>query len=866
MNDDLSLARELAALAGADQVARLDELGRRDAEQARRVQALLGQLSNATAMDLAAPVAAPEAAGSGEPQRIGQYKVIARIGEGGMGAVYLAEQTAPSRRVAIKVMRADWQSPEAHARFDREADILARLEHPNIAGLFEAGVAELGGMHTPYLALEYVQGVPLNDYVRAHALAPRVVIPLLITIAEAVQYAHLRGVVHRDLKPGNILVDDQGRPHILDFGIAHLSEGDGAPAHHLTRTGQMIGTVHYMSPEQFIGDPRRIDGRTDVYALGVIAFELLTGVLPHRLHDRSLLDAARIVTRQVAPTISSLRRELRGDLELIVAKALAQDLSQRYPSAADFAADLRRFERHEPIQARAPSFSYRAQRFARRHWLPLTAGTLVLLSLSGALVASWRAAVREAQARTLAERRADEALAVTDFLSRMLDAAKPDEAQGKEVSVRAIINKAIADEHLRPSNPVVRAKVDQLLGSLLIELGDPQAAMPLLDAATAQLQKLGSEMPHELLQAQSERAIALGLLGRDEEALRDAQSVFERARQLEPPDQALIDDAAYSLSLAQYNSGDLKSAEAVILSAEQPIAADAGEEAAKQIDLRNTLGRIYNASGRHEQALAVRKDIMDWYLRVHGPNYMRTLSVQSNYAVSLSQLDRDPEAVELLERTLPTRLQMLGADHLEVAVHQVNLATSLRLLGRYSEARTLFTEGARIFRDKLGVEHVRTLLADGYVADMQTRTGEIAAGLEHFRSVLAAYQRIEQGRSRWALLARNDYAQALVRAGQLGDAASEYALIDQDRSQFADNASLQAELDYARGLYQLARGDAAAAQPLLTSALANFGPKGGRGLVATRIASALHEAETALEHTQAAEQLARDYALQIKPS
>lgn len=864
MSDDLSLARRLYALPAEIQAQQLAELALRDADQARRVSALLQQLGSATSMDAGSAVGTEPARGDGEPERIGPYKVIARIGEGGMGAVYLAEQSAPSRRVAIKVMRADWHSPEAHARFDREADVLARLEHPNIASLYEAGVAELGGMRTPYLALEYVQGVPLNAYVAAHGRSPRLILPLLITIAETVQYAHLRGVVHRDLKPGNILVDDAGRPHILDFGIAHLSEVDGLPAHHLTRTGQMIGTVQYMSPEQFIGDPRRIDGRTDVYALGVIAFELLTGEPPHRLSERSLLDAARIVTGQTAPTLASRRRELRGDLELIVAKALAPDLAQRYPSAADFAADLRRYERHEPIVARAPTLGYRARRYARRHWLPLTAGALVLLSLTLGLVSSWRAATREAQARALAERRADEAQAVTDFLSRMLDAAKPDEAKGTEVSVRAVIDKAIADERLRPENPVVRAKVDQLLGSLLIELGDPQAALPLLDAATTLLQPMADSLPRELLQSKSERAIALGLLGRDQEALADAQAVFERAQQLQPPDPALIEDAAYSLSLAHYNGGDLKTAEAVIQRALRPIAADADIEAAKQIDLRNTLGRIYNASGRHQEALAVRKDIMDWYLRVHGPVYMRTLSVQSNYAVSLSQLDRDAEAVELLQRTLPTRLQLLGPDHVDVGVHEVNLATSLRLLGRFEEALPLFEDGARIFRDKLGAEHLRTLLADGYVADMRTRTGAVDAGLALYREVLAGYQRIEQGRSRWAVFARNDYAQALVRAGKLAQAGIEYQKIDQDRGQYADNLAMQAELDYARGLYQLALAAPAAAQPLLQSALAYYRSAGSRGVVATRIAQTLHQCLLALGERAAAQTLAAEYGLQVE--
>lgn len=864
--DDLRQARELHALDRPRQVQALDALKAQEPARAERIIALLAELGADTAMNAAAPdAAAVHVDDSREPDRIGPFRILTRIGEGGMGAVYLAEQTTPARRVAIKIMRADWQSPEAHARFDREADVLARLEHPNIARIFESGMAERDGALTPYLAMEYVEGLPLSVYARQHQLSPRALVSLLATIADAVQHAHLRGVVHRDLKPGNILVDAQGQPHILDFGIAHLTEVDGMPAHHLTQTGQMIGTVQYMSPEQFHGDPRRIDGRTDVYALGVMAFELLTGEFPHRLKEASLLDAARIVTRQAPRTMSSLRRELRGDLELIVAKALAQDVSQRYPSAADFAADLRRFERHEPVQARAPSLIYRAQRFARRHWLPLAASALVLLSLAAGLVVSLQAAAREAQARALAERRADEAQAVTAFLKQMLNAASPDEAQGKELSVRAVVDKAVSDDSLRPENPIVRAKVDRLLGSLLIELGDPQGALALLDAATA-VQEKDAYDPIERIQAHSDRAIALGLLGRPDESIRDARIALAQAEQMLPRNQELMDDVAYVLSLAQYNQNDLSGAEQTIVERLRPIAADAGKEAQGQIDLRNTLGRVYNASGRYQESVDLRREIMDWFLRVHGPRTSKSLSVQSNYAVALSQLDRDDEAAELLARTLPLRRELLGPDHVDVGVHEVNLATSLRLLGRYQESRPYFEDGYRIFLEKFGPEHPRTLLTAGYAADILTRTGQVDAGLTRLQQVLERYRAAKLDDSRWALLARNDYALALMRAGRLDAAEAELDIIKAARSAFASHLSLQAELDHAIGQYWLLRGDAAQAMPLLESALSGFLSSRAPGPIARRIAADLWQAANQLGLQARADALAQQYGLDASGS
>lgn len=858
--DDLQRARELLALDANSRNERLAQWRACDPGSAERAVALLGQLASETCFDADSNTDGFACHDDSVPERIGAYRVLRRIGEGGMGAVFLAEQSSPQRRVAIKIMRSDWHGRESSARFEREAEVLARLEHPHIARIYEAGVDHQGGRSTPYLAMEYVEGLALNEYVHGHSLAPRAIIELLMAIAEAIQHAHLRGVVHRDLKPGNILVDGSGQAHILDFGIAHLTDGPSTTTPNLTQTGQMIGTVQYMSPEQFIGDPRRIDGRSDIYALGVISFELLTGELPHRLHGSSLLDAARIVTAEQPRTLSSLRQELRGDLEWIIAKALEHDPDRRYASAADFAADLLRYVRHEPISARPPSRLYRAQRFARRHWLPLGAAMIVLLSLLGGVWVAWQAAQREGLARALAEQRADEAQAVTDFLRQMLNAAAPDQAQGKELSVRAVIDRAVADESLRPANPAARARVDQLLGSLLIELGDPAAALPLLDSAT-KLALPGVDQTENALRARAERAIALGLLGRRDEALADAEVVYQRTRELADVDPVLRESADYGYSLALYNLGRLEEAETAIRAGLQDLPATAGREMEGQIDLRNTLGRLLHASARYQEALEVRREVMDWYLRVYGPRTMRSISVQSNYAVTLSQLDRDTEAIALLQESLPLRLELLGPDHMEVAVHRINLGTSLRVPGRHAEALAEFQEGHRIFLSKLGSEHVRTLLAAGYVADAESHLGLADASVARFAQVLEGYGRIGEGESRWAVLARNDYALALLRLGRMDAARIEFERLDALAERHAGHRGAQAELTQARGIWHLLQQQPEAALEPLRTGMAIYRNDGKNGHGMRRLAGHLALAELGVGNVAAAEALRREFGL-----
>jgi|GEM_PF-1261836 len=323
------------------------------------------------------------------PRQFGRYHLVAKLGQGGMGTVYEAEQDNPKRSVALKVITAGTGSRTTQRRFQREVQVLGRLQHRCIAQVYEAGTVNTNNGPQSYYAMELVRGDTLIDYANAEKLSTRDRLALIAEIGEAVHHAHQRGVIHRDLKPDNILIDASGVPKVLDFGIAFIIDADLKAATLTTVVGQLVGTVAYMSPEQASGDPREVDVRSDVYSLGVVLFELLTGRLPHDTEGKRIYDVVRDIREEPAPRLGFLDRSLRGDLEIVVAKALEKDKERRYQSALDLVDDVRRYLGDEPIVARHATLSYQLRMMVKRRPALFTSAAVLIVLVTAFLGYGW---------------------------------------------------------------------------------------------------------------------------------------------------------------------------------------------------------------------------------------------------------------------------------------------------------------------------------------------------------------------------------------------------------------------------------------------------------------------------------------------
>jgi serine/threonine protein kinase len=518
---------------------------------------------------LTGPPPAPMAPALPGQGRIGHYHLKRVIASGGMGTVYEALQAQPRRPVAIKVMSHGIASRSALRRFEFEAQILARLRHPGIAQIYEAATHDFGSGEVPYFAMEYIPSArSITDYSRAHRLGVRQRLELFTRVCDAVHHGHQKGIIHRDLKPSNILVDTSGQPRIIDFGVARATDSDLALTTLQTDVGQLVGTLQYMSPEQCEADPHALDTRSDVYALGVVLYELLCERLPYDVHGSPVHEAARVIREQAPVRPSTVSAKLRGDVETIVLRALEKDRDRRYQSARELGADIDRYLHDEPIVARPPSMLYQLRKFARRNRSLVVGAAALVAVLAVSTVVTSLLAVGQARQRALADdarddagRQAAVARAVSDFLVSTLESADPN-LRGPDVTVASVLLEGapLIDEQFS-GEPAVRLALHETYGRVLRALNlHRMAEAHLRSAVDIARESLPPDDPRR-----GELITALGIvlldLGRDQEAGARFAEALETLGSSSAPGFERRADAEMALGFQLHDVGDYDEAE-----------------------------------------------------------------------------------------------------------------------------------------------------------------------------------------------------------------------------------------------------------------------------------------------------------------
>ncbi len=570
-------------------------------------------------------------------RKIGAYEIKSVLGYGGMGVVYRALQTQPHREVALKVISGGaHSSPYQVKLFRREVRSLARLHHQGIATVYDAGSTD-DGHH--YFAMELIEGRPLTDFAREKQLHRDDRLKIFVKVCRAIQYAHQRGVIHRDLKPSNIVVREDGEPTVLDFGLAKLTEPSDGPSV-TTSLGKIHGTLSYMSPEQARGDPAGVDTRSDVYSLGVVLFDLLTDRRPYQVAQVAVAQAIDTICHELPPEAGKLAPSLRGDLEIIVAKALEKEPARRYQSADALAEDVERYLGRQPIAARRPSVVYQFRKLAARHKVPALFAALLFLAVSALAIVATTMSVRltqqrdEAIAATQAELESRESTEkVVDFLVSLFEHGDP-HAEVKSIpSVREIVDAGAA--HVRADladQPRVQARLMTTLGIVYAHLSEHALARSLLDEAMALRKKeLGDNHPEivDTLHALGDLCIDLGRFEDGyaflERALRIRESHFNA---LHP----LVIETISKLGANRFYARDFARAEVHYRESLSRKNETYGPEDAEVIMAQANLGQTLRHLGKLDEAEQLLRKTLETSIRVFGDSTITALKLVESYS------------------------------------------------------------------------------------------------------------------------------------------------------------------------------------------------------------------------------------------
>lgn len=793
-----------------------------DAGLRRELEALL-KSSGRTLADLRLP--AEELAGEiiqeASPQRIGPYQIVRLLGEGGMGLVYLASRADDQyqRLVAIKLMHAGLgRSAEMLRRFRAERQILANLDHPNIARLLDGGITAGGA---PYLVMEYIDGIPIDDYCRQHPFSNAERLQLFRTVCGAVEYAHRNLVVHRDIKPGNILVIEDGTPKLLDFGIAKLLDPENSNrTFPYTIETERLMTPEYASPEQVRGEP--VTTATDVYALGVLLYELLTGRPPFRLESVSPLDVARVICEQDPvrpstasrsnPALSPLEtRELRGDLDDIILKAIRKEPGRRYPSVAQLSEDVRCYLRGYPVEARGGARRYRAAKFVRRHKAALAtivAGALAVVAFGIGMGLLAQRATRE---RLTAERE-------SQFLANIFEAATPERARGREVTARELLDQGAerVDRGLS-GDPDLQASMLDNIGRAYDALGLYGKAEPLVERAYELRTRSPGQRDLDLAVSLQDLATTLRLQNQYEKAeplFRQAVAIRQRSLGGKSD---LVAESLGSLGECLFLENKDSEAESVLrkaLSIPSPAGSLSGA------NTRNYLALELFRKGGYREAAELLQEAVEIDRRVEGPD-------GPNYATSLHNLagafGREGDFIDgaaMDRKDLEILRRILGPEHPDLRYTLNNLGYELIELGNWREAEPYLAENLAISRKAFGENSPGSVGAVDNWARLLQAKGDYAGAEKYFKEALDILQQGGKPEN-WSV------AQVIANLGVLEFDRADYAGAERygrqalemrlklGGDQHPDVASSLLDVAMARSF----QGDSAGAEPLARQAL-----------------------------------------------